>query len=804
MLIRSDGLIRANSALRALMCNRELTVKKRPCGERTLPRACGLLVGLTLFAAIGFAGAEETPDGIRFFEERIRPVLVEHCYECHSSHAPEIKGGLRLDSRQRTRAGGDSGEAVVPGDIESSLLLAAMKYEGPEMPPDRKLSAVIIADFEQWIRMGAPDPRDDPSTLSSPEPDYSESRDFWSFQPVKIGKLPEVHDGSWPRTLVDNFILAKLEANGLAPAPAADRVEWIRRVYFDLIGLPPTPAQIDAFVSDAAPGAYERLVDRLLASPHYGERWAQHWLDVVRYAETEGFEYDRTLPGAWRYRDYVIRAFNSDKPYTCFLQEQLAGDECGEDDHERLVAAGFHRLGAVRRNAGNQEVAGSRNEVLTERTDIVGAAILGLTVGCARCHDHKFDPIPQKDYYRLQAYFAATREFNLALASDEEQTRWKAETEQIQHQIEELKTSLATQTGDAERKTTARIAALTESLPPPLPTICSVRNFPDKETPIHVLRRGDWSLPGERVGPHPLGVLASTGTAQRSQALSRPRTELANWLTDPAHPLTSRVMVNRIWQYHFGRGLVATANDFGQNGQRPSHPALLDRLAHEFVAGNWQLKPLHRLILLSSTYRQSARSPHFQRGEAIDPDNALLWRFNRRRLSAEEIRDAMLSVSGRLNRRAGGRSVIVPVDQQLIDQLYKPSQWEVTPEISEHWRRSVYLIAKRNLKLPFMEVFDQPPLQTSCSRREQSTHAPQSLELLNGQLSNELADTFAERLQAEAGDNRELQVELAYRLATGRGPTPKEQRLARQFLTDVPLREFALAMFNLNSFLYVH
>ncbi len=634
----------------------------------------------------------------------------------------------------------------------------------------------------------------------------SESREFWSFQPIKVGELPNVRLVSWPRTFVDHHILAKLEANGLRPSPTAGRVALIRRAYFDLIGLPPTPAQVDAFVHDRAPNAYERLVDRLLASPHYGQRWAQHWLDVVRYAETEGFEYDRMLPGAWRYRDYVVRSFNTDKPYNRFLQEQLAGDEAEPRDHESLIAAGFHRLGAVRRNAGNQEVAGSRNEVLTERTDIVGAAILGLTIGCARCHDHKFDPISQKDYYRLQAYFAATHEFDLTLANDEDRTHWEAETKQIQEQIEKLKTVLEKQIGEAERKTRAQIEKLSESLPPPLPTICSVHNVPDKQTLIHVLRRGDWSLPGERVGRRPLGVLISADSALRSPASksSQPRTELVNWLTHPSHPLTPRVMVNRIWQHHFGRGLVATTNDFGENGQRPSHPGLLDHLAHKFVEGGWRIKPLHRSILLSSTYRQASHSPYSQRGRSIDPENTLLWKSNRRRLSAEEIRDAMLSVSGRLNRQAGGRSVMVPVDQQLINQLYKPSQWEVTPDISEHWRRSLYLIAKRNLKLPFMEVFDQPPAQTSCSRREQSTHAPQALELLNGQLSNQLAEAFADRLLDEAGHDRRLQVWLAYRLATGREPTEQEEGLALRFLAEAPLREFALAIFNLNSFLYVN
>ena len=477
---------------------------------------------------------------------------------------------------------------------------------------------------------------------------------------------------------------------------------------------------------------------------------------MVRFAETEGFEYDRPIPDAWRYRDYVIASLNQDKPFDRFILEQLAGDEIEPENPELLTASIFHRLGAVRRNAGNAEVASSRNEVLTERTDILGAAFLGLTVGCARCHDHKFDPIPQQDYYRLEAYLGATQEHDVILRSESEKTAWEAKTKEINDELKRLKKEVNQTTGKARDEIRKQIEDLEDQLPPQPPTIPSTRNEEAKRTEIHVLKRGDWERKGQQVGPRGLSVLVSNETPELSPDIAHPRTRLAQWLTDPQHPLTARVLVNRLWQHHFGQGIVKTPNDFGHNGDRPSHPELLDWLASELVRHGWHLKPIHRLLLLSSTYRQSSSSPLAEMAFSKDPENRLLWRFNRRRLSAEEVRDAMLAVSGKLNLKSGGRSVIVPVDHELVDLLYKPSQWEVTKDRQEHYRRSIYLIAKRNLRLPFMEVFDQPALQTSCARRESSTHAPQALELLNGKLANDLAEAFAQRLIAEAGSEPRL------------------------------------------------
>jgi len=624
---------------------------------------------------------------------------------------------------------------------------------------------------------------------------------FWAFQTPRAGTLPQIHSKDWPNNAIDHYVLARLETAGLQPALPASKSELLRRVTFDLTGLPPTPNEIEAFMADPSPEAYDRVIDRLLASPRYGERCSQHWLDLVRYAESEGFEYDRHLPGGWRFRDYVIKAFNQDKPYDLFVTEQLAGDEINPDDRESRVAAGFHRLGAVRRNAGNPEIALSRNEVLTERTDIIGSAFLGLTIGCARCHDHKFDPISQRDYYQLQAYLAATAEENVIVASASERRAWEKQAAEIQERIADLRQEVNEAEGQERVRLKQQIAELQQQLPPDLPAIASTRN--DQPTPIHILKRGVWENKGEPVGMRPPACLVPLEEPVLPADQKNPRSRLAQWLTNPQHPLTARVLVNRLWQSHFGTGIVKTANDFGLNGSGPSHPELLDYLAVQFVQGGWHLKPIHRLILQSSAYRQASRAVDSDRAMEVDPDNRLLWKFPRRRLAAEEIRDAMLAVSGRLNLKTGGPSVIPPVDEELVNLLYKPSQWTVTPDRAEHDRRSVYLIAKRNLRLPFMEVFDQPALQTSCPRRGSGTHAPQALELLNGKTANDLAQAFAARLQREAGSHPETQVELAFRLVAGRPPLPAERSLALGFIADQPLHEFTLALFNLNAFLYV-
>ncbi|MCA9130524.1 MAG: PSD1 domain-containing protein [Planctomycetales bacterium] len=738
---------------------------------------------------------------VDLFQASVLPILAARCYRCHSSQAAEPEAGLLLDSALGLATGGETGRVVVPGHPEESLLIEAILSEDNPMPPDERLSQLEITTLTNWIALGAEDPRGASATVEITDPDYTLARQYWAFRPVEEQVIPPVQNEAWPSNTIDRFVLAKLEQNGLQPAPVASARTLLRRLYFDVTGLPPTPGEVAEFEKDSSDAHYAKVVDRLLDSPRYGERFAQLWLDLVRFAETEGFEYDREMNGIWRYRDYVIQSFNNNKPYNQFLMEQLAGDEMAPNDFEHRIAAGFLRLGAVRRNAGNQKVASSRNEVLTERTDIVGSVVLGMTIGCARCHDHKFDAIPQQDYYRLQAYFAASVEDDVSMQDDAQAKARQKRTAELEREIDELKATIANLDGAAEETARLQIAELEAQIPPPGPTICSITNEFEPEPVTHLLRRGDPNLPGPVVGMQTPGVVTRENSCATNNSTT-PRTNLAKELTRPDHPLTARVMVNRIWQHHFGSGIVSTANDFGKNGSGPSHPELLDYLANRFVSSDWNIKTLHREILLSNAYRQSSQSADNFAGTSVDPANRLLWRFSRRRLSGEEIRDAMLSVSGELNLGMAGASILLPVEQQLIDQLYKPTQWEVTANPQEHNRRSVYLMSKRNLRLPFMEVFDQPSAQTSCASRVQSTHARQSLELLNGDISNRLAESFARRLEQEC-ESTHGRVELAYQLIASRFPTDKEAEISRCFIERFGLSEFALAMFNVNAFLYV-
>jgi hypothetical protein len=636
-------------------------------------------------------------------------------------------------------------------------------------------------------------------------------KNYWAFQPRRNVTPPAFTapaDKAWVATPVDAFILAGLKKAGLRPAAPADKPTLIRRATYDLHGLPPTPEEIDAFVADRSPQAYEHLIDRLLASPRYGEQWGRHWLDVVRFAESDGYEYDTHRPDAYRFRDYVVESFNADKPYNQFVKEQLAGDEMDSSNETLLVASGFNRLGPLRKNAGNQNVASSRNEVLTEMTNVVGAAFLGMTIGCARCHDHKFDAFRQSDYYRLQGFFAQTQANDLLRASRDEQAAWHAQVDPLNAEMRQVQLKMRDASEAEKGRLQAQLDAIDEKMPLPLTAVYAVKDDPKQATPIHTLFHGDYLDPRETVGARPLGVLLPEGAPEEPITIEKPRLKLAEWLTQPEHPLTARVMVNRVWQYHFGRGIVSTANDFGRMGGTPSNPELLDFLANAFVADGWRLKPLHRMILLSSAYRQAGQSPLEKVAMDKDPENDLLWKFSRRRLEAEEIRDSMLAVSGRLNAKIGGPSVLVPIDGDLVKMLKRPQYWVATKDKSEYDRRTMYLIYKRNLQLPFMGVFDAPDMQLSCPRREQSTHAPQALELMNGQLSNEQADYFARRLE-ESRPTNEGRVDLAWRLALGRPPTLKENQLALSYLAEKPgdmgrLKELALDVFNLNSFLYVN
>ena len=437
-------------------------------------------------------------------------------------------------------------------------------------------------------------------------------RRYWAFQPRAAVEPPVLSDPAakkWIQTPIDAFILEGIRKAELKPAPPATRESLIRRATYDMLGLPPTPAEIDAFLRDSSPKAWDKVVDRLLASPHYGEQWGRHWLDVVRFAESDGYEYDMHRPDGYRYRDYVVQSFNQDKPYDQFVKEQLAGDEIDSTNQTLLVASGFNRLGPLRKNAGNQDVASSRNEVLTEAANIAGAAFLGLTVGCARCHDHKFDPIRQSDYYRLQAHFAQLQPHDIIQASKEEQEAYKAKITPMEQEMRRLQMQMRRAPETEKGKIEMQLEELDEKMPPPLTSIYSVKDMPEQPTPIKILFHGDHLNPTATVGVRPLGILLNTQANEEPLNTAKPRLKLANWITDPSNPLPARVMVNRVWQDHFGRGLVSTANDFGRMGGRPSNPKLLDYLANQFIEGGWKLKPLHRMILLSSTYRQSSTSP---------------------------------------------------------------------------------------------------------------------------------------------------------------------------------------------------
>jgi hypothetical protein len=684
--------------------------------------------------------------------------------------------------------------------------------------------------------------------------------------------LPPVKNAGWVRNPIDAFILAKLEAATLTPAAPASRPHLIRRVTFDLIGLPPTPAEIDAFVNDRSEGAWAKVVDRLLASPHYGERWGRHWLDLARFAESNGYEYDEPRPNAWRYRDYVIAAFNADKPYDRFLQEQLAGDELWPDEPQALIATGFNLLGPDMTDAASQ--AQRRQNTLDDMTDTASLAFLGLTVGCARCHNHKFEPISQSDYFRLQAFFtpaeyrrdlpvidaaqktiyeqklkeyhsltAATRS---SLESLEAPYRKKLFDARFARLSDSLRT--AYQTPEAERTVAQKDAAnqatrqLTinikdlaaamnnddkanrerllaelkkfDAQKPTVPTAMALQES-GKAPKTFVLRRGELRNPGEEVHAGWPTIL-SADFRQEPASVKSPipkttgrRSALAHWLTSPEHPLTARVMVNRLWQHHFGRGIVATASDFGVRGQPPTHPELLDWLACEFMqptkpqdkrsvpGGSWSMKHLHRLMLLSATYQQATTaSPQTLK---LDLENVHFSRMNRSRLEGEIIRDSLLAVSGRLNVKMGGPGVFPPLPPEATGV---GNQWKASPDAADHVRRSVYIFAKRNLRFPFLEPFDVPDSNQSCPQRERSTTAPQALVLLNSSDVVTAAKGLATRLEKDARDTDE-HVALAYRLTMGRAPTDAELQLSREFLGAAPLHEFCRALFNVNEFVYL-
>ena len=709
-----------------------------------------------------------------------------------------------------------------------------------------------------------------PLLIAAALPAYSEpareitfspqQRAYWALQPVERPSPPAISGEAWVRSPVDAFVLAKLSDESLAPSPQADKAALVRRLFFDLTGLPPSPQDVSAFVADDSPEAYERLVERLLASPHYGERWGRHWLDLARYAESGGFEQDITRPNAWRYRDYVSDAFNADKPYDAFVQEQIAGDELWPERPDARIATAFNRNYAEEPN--QKDLLLARQETLHDITSVVGSTFLGLTFGCAQCHDHKFDPITQRDYYRLQAFFANVnhvnsfpmvpaaeyKEYERKLAIWEEKTAaiWqemyelleplrKFTPKQLLHRypdyvIEAIETPagrrdpqqewmaslLSTKVcgtcpiepkpyldpgfrgrarrvkGEAKERfeeLEAELAKFAHLKPADVPRGTGIYDVSPNPPATYVLGNGLYTNPSEEVQPGFLSILdpapATVAPPPDGRSTGR-RSALAKWLTDPANPLVARVMANRIWHHHFGRGIVATPSDFGAMGERPTHPKLLDWLASEFVDSGWSVKHLHRTIVLSSTYRQAAKpapagTPEgaAARAEQADPSNRLLWKFPARRLEAEVVRDAALSVAGLLNPTIGGPSVFPPLPEGVPKP---PGGWDVTESPAEHRRRSVYVFVRRNMPLPFLANFDFPDTHESCGKRYRTTTAPQALSLLNAHEPSEWARAFAGRVLESAGSDAAKQVEMANRLAYGRAPNPREKDVALTFL----------------------
>jgi len=979
------------------------------------------LVALVLLAAAvpltgdrADAGAPAADaDAARFFESKVRPVLVESCIPCHGP--AKQKSGLRLDSLAGAAAGGGLGPAVVPGKPDESLLVAALAHgdDAPKMPPSKKLPDETVADLTRWVAMGAPWPGGAEAPVESAEkPGHSKvrrpgtpitdaDRAHWAFQPVRRPVLPALKPGVTAANPVDSFVQAGLSARGFTADPPAPRHELIRRATYDLTGLPPTPAEVDAFCNDASPVAYEALIDRLLASPRYGEKWGRHWLDLVRYAETNSYERDGVKPNAWRYRDYVIRSFNQDMPYDQFLTQQLAGDEVAPGDVDALIATGYYRLGIWDDEPTDRDQA--RFDGFDDLVATTGGVFMGMTVDCARCHDHKIDPITQKDYYRLVSFFRNVNHYRNGGPTDEtplfadpgskaayesKLKEWEGRRDVLRRRLvrieddflaaydrtardglrrrdlEDLRYAfyrdtfdhlpdldalrpedagalpgglfdLAPRTrdqaygfrfdaelvvpeagrytfdvasDDGARLTVAGRTAIehdgilgvgrrreaTVVLPagrlpvrleyfqntgdfgldvgwsgpgfarrplsvgpdarkgldvaavmrkrgatvlgaekfkeyqrlerelgrfertrPTSDTVLCVTEEGREAPPTFVMLRGNPHVPGDPVEPGFLTVLGSPppvipAPPAGAKSTGR-RTALAGWLCDPANPLTARVMANRVWQYHFGRGLVRSSSNFGVQGDRPTHPELLDWLAAELVSNGWRLKPLHRLIMTSDAYRMSSRAQ--PEALAKDPANDALWRFDMRRLTAEEVRDTALAVSGELNPAMGGPGVYPEIPAEVMAGQSQPGKGWGKATRAQAARRSVYVHAKRSLLLPILESFDQAETDRSSPVRFSTTQPTQALAMLNGKFLNDQAAAFAARLRREAGPDPDAQITLAWRLATAHAPSPEERRRALALLEGYPadqrgegglaLKALCLVVLNLNETVYL-
>jgi Protein of unknown function (DUF1553)/Protein of unknown function (DUF1549)/Planctomycete cytochrome C len=864
----------------------------------------GLLASLLLLAFHFEGSSQETA-----VQSAALKILQSKCAVCHG--ASQISA-LDLRTRDSLLKGGSRGPAIVPGNAGESLLYRAAAHEGePKMPPGSAspLPAEELATLKKWINEGAVWPSA-PAQAQHTEPAW------WSFKSLRRPVVPQSSNPSVAASPIDLFIADKLKNKNLKPAPLADNLTLLRRAYFDLVGLPPSPDEVKQYLADSSPNAYEKLIDSLLASPRYGERWARHWLDVVRYADSAGFEGDVYYPNAWRYRDYVIKSFNEDKPYDRFVQEQIAGDELWPDN---LDLAGFYdvpyeklehleaRVGTAMYTFGPEiqeshlDGAKLRYERLTDAVDTTASAFMGVSLMCARCHDHKFDPFSQRDYFRLQAVFAASQPVQVPVVTTMSATHRDeayhgmialAEARQAYRNLEkavkdrviaarknEFPADVVRAFETPAEKRTPKETELAAPLLKAYSEIKTEAHFTDSERELHqqltrrlvnavldvpqedgshrvrfdgffdapavtvlghidtelipdtyVLNRGDLGRNRSKVLPGLPGIFADGSEPEDIPAEAggaRYRKRLALWLTRPDHPLTARVMVNRIWQGHFGRGIVPTANDFGRQGQAPSHPELLDWLAAEFVAQGWSIKAMQRLIMLSSTYQMSSRFSD-DRNSTVDPENVYVWRMNRRRLEAEAIWDAMHASAGTLNLKMSGRPVMPPLSPAEMSALRVKSWWVPPAEPSEANRRAVYILSRRNFSFPMFDKFDRPDNATSCPRREMTTVAPQALWTLNNAVSYELAKQLATRVVKQHPANSAAWIDEAWSIALARKPSFQEskealallERLtsqARSKLKSDSLSEIAslnpavatglvqlcLAVFNLNEFIFV-
>jgi len=775
-------------------------------------------------------------------------VLQRRCLQCHNASA--AMSGLQMLTREQLLKGGSRGAAIKPGNASGSLLFQVVSQAGKlVMPPAGKLSEDETRILRTWIDQGAQWPASAKQEAQA---------DWWAFCKPLRPKVPSAAGGH----PVDAFLMEKLGAARIEPMPEADRLTLLRRACFDLHGLPPTPEQVKGFLDDSAPGAWERLIDSLLASPRYGEKWGRHWLDLVRYGDTSGFEQDPYTLEAWRYRDYVIKSLNDDKPYDRFVKEQLAGDELWPDDPEARTGTGYFRVGANRDMLFKVEELNAV-ERLTDAVDTTSTVFLGLTTGCARCHDHKFDPISQRDFYRMQAIFvpavndrvfleynmarfydiaANSREFKLRQIGDaidriQKPYREKSRQEKINRVSADAQAAIAIA---AEKRTPEQQALVTDSeaalkvsddeiraaltpadavrlhqiekrlvsmfanyAPPPMaPGIIDV----GREAPkTFIAVRGNPDMPGEEVRPGFLSVLGGGEIPDpplRAKTTGR-RKALAEWLASAENPLFARVMMNRVWQYHFGQGLLKTPSDFGVRAGQPSHPELLDWLATEFSERKWSLKAIHKLLMTSQAYRRSSNVPEAARQQ--DPANVLLSHMSRRRLQAEEIRDSILQVSGALDLKAGGMPVVPPLEaEELFGLIGKPENaWVVSDNVEEHFRRSIYLLSRRTFQQPMFEAFDSPDGILSCSRRNESTTAPQSLALLNSAFMQDQSRILAAKVES---------LEDAWKHVLFREPTATERTAAAEFVErqtqrlgsrPAAMAELARGLMNLNEFLYV-